>query len=37
VRQVLSLNYPNHPYLKDAHWPHSPSLLRKMIPFSGHY
>jgi outer membrane protein assembly factor BamD len=37
VRQVLSLNYPNHPYLKDSHWPHSPSLLRKMIPFSGHY
>lgn len=37
VRQVLALNYPDHPYLKDPHWPHSPSLLRKMIPFSGHY
>jgi outer membrane protein assembly factor BamD len=37
VRQVLALNYPNHPYLKDPKWPHSPSILRKMIPFSGHY
>jgi outer membrane protein assembly factor BamD len=37
VRKVLALNYPDHPYLKDSHWPHSPSLLRKMIPFSGHY
>ncbi|QAU23948.1 outer membrane protein assembly factor BamD [Dyella sp. M7H15-1] len=37
VRKVLALNYPDHPYLKDPHWPHSPSLLRKMIPFSGHY
>jgi len=37
VRKVLALNYPDHPYLKDPKWPHSPSLLRKMIPFSGHY
>src|SRR5215469_1170397 len=37
VRQVLTLNYPDHPYLKDPKWPHSPSILRKMIPFSGHY
>ncbi|WP_158879756.1 outer membrane protein assembly factor BamD [Rhodanobacter sp. L36] len=35
-RQVLALNYPNHPYLTDAKWPHSPSTLRKMVPFSGH-
>jgi outer membrane protein assembly factor BamD len=37
ARKVLALNYPNHPYLKDPNWPHSPSVLRKMIPFSGHY
>ncbi|WP_329741290.1 outer membrane protein assembly factor BamD [Dyella sp. A6] len=37
VRKVLALNYPNHPYLKDPKWPHSPSTLRKMIPFSGHH
>jgi outer membrane protein assembly factor BamD len=37
TRQVLVLNYPDHPYLKDPKWPHSPSILRKMIPFSGHY
>ena len=36
-RKVLALNYPDHPYLKDAKWPHPPSLLRKMIPFSGHH
>jgi outer membrane protein assembly factor BamD len=35
-RQVLALNYPNHPYLTDAKWPHPPSTLRKMVPFSGH-
>jgi outer membrane protein assembly factor BamD len=35
-RQVLALNYPNHPYLTDAKWPHAPSTLRKMVPFSGH-
>jgi outer membrane protein assembly factor BamD len=37
TRQVLALNYPNHPYLKDPSWPHRPSVLRRMIPFSGHY
>jgi outer membrane protein assembly factor BamD len=37
VRKVLALNYPDHPYLKDPKWPHAPSTLRKMIPFSGHY
>lgn len=37
VRQVLALNYPDHPYLKDPKWPHAPSTLRKMIPFSGHH
>ena len=37
VRKVLALNYPNHPYLKDPKWPHAPSTLRKMIPFSGHH
>ncbi len=36
-RKVLALNYPDHPYLKDPKWPHSPSSLRKMIPFSGHH
>jgi outer membrane protein assembly factor BamD len=37
TRQVLALNYPDHPYLKDPKWPHSPSTIRKLIPFSGHY
>lgn len=37
TRQVLALNYPNHPYLSDAKWPHPPSTLRKLIPFSGHH
>ncbi|MFC4765171.1 outer membrane protein assembly factor BamD [Dyella koreensis] len=37
TRQVLALNYPDHPYLTDAKWPHSPSILRKMVPFSGHH
>jgi outer membrane protein assembly factor BamD len=37
IRQVLALNYPNHPYLSDAKWPHPPSMLRKMVPFSGHH
>jgi len=37
TRQVLVLNYPNHPFLKDPKWPHAPSTVRKMIPFSGHY
>jgi len=36
-RKVLALNYPSHPYLTDAKWPHPPSLLRKMVPFSGHH
>jgi len=36
TRQVLALNYPNHPYLTDPKWPHAPSTLRKMVPFSGH-
>jgi outer membrane protein assembly factor BamD len=37
VRKVLALNYPDHPYLTDPKWPHAPSTLRKMIPFSGHH
>ncbi|WP_077518689.1 outer membrane protein assembly factor BamD [Rhodanobacter sp. C03] len=37
TRQVLALNYPNHPYLADAKWPHAPSTLRKLVPFSGHH
>ena len=37
TRQVLALNYPNHPYLTDAKWPHAPSTLRKLVPFSGHH
>lgn len=37
VRKVLALNYPDHPYLSDAKWPHAPSTLRKMVPFSGHH
>ncbi|MCX7514089.1 outer membrane protein assembly factor BamD [Frateuria sp. STR12] len=37
VRKVLAANYPDHPYLTDSKWPHPPSTLRKMIPFSGHH
>lgn len=37
TRKVLALNYPNHPYLTDEKWPHAPSTLRKMVPFSGHH
>lgn len=37
TRKVLAQNYPNHPYLTDEKWPHSPSILRKMVPFSGHH
>lgn len=37
TRKVLALNYPDHPYLTDAKWPHASSTLRKMIPFSGHH
>lgn len=36
-RQVLVVNYPEHPYLTDAKWPHAPSTWRKMVPFSGHH
>ncbi|NII09952.1 outer membrane protein assembly factor BamD [Oleiagrimonas sp. C23AA] len=35
--KVLAANYPQHPYLKDKGWPHHPSILRRMIPFSGHH
>jgi outer membrane protein assembly factor BamD len=37
TRKVLALNYPDHPYLQDPKWPHAPSTLRKMVPFSGHH
>ncbi len=37
THEVLALNYPQHPYLTDPKWPHPPSVLRKMIPFSGHH
>ena len=37
TRDVLALNYPDHPYLEDPKWPRAPSTLRKMIPFSGHH
>ncbi len=37
TRKVLALNYPDHPYLSDAKWPHGPSFLRKLVPFSGHH
>jgi outer membrane protein assembly factor BamD len=37
VRQVLAMNYPDHPYLTDPKWPHAPSTLRKLVPFSGHH
>ena len=37
TRQVLALNYPSHPYLTDEKWPHAPSTLRKLVPFSGHH
>ncbi|MCW8807375.1 MAG: outer membrane protein assembly factor BamD [Rhodanobacter sp.] len=36
-RQVLTINYPSHPYLADPKWPHPASTLRKMVPFSGHH
>ncbi len=36
-RKVLTLNYPQHPYLTDAKWPHAPSIWRKLVPFSGHH
>ena len=37
TRQVLAMNYPDHPYLSDEKWPHPPSTLRKLVPFSGHH
>ncbi|MDI3262249.1 MAG: outer membrane protein assembly factor BamD [Fulvimonas sp.] len=37
TRKVLALNYPDHPYLTDPNWPHGASLLRKLVPFSGHH
>ncbi len=37
TRQVLALNYPDHPYLTDPKWPHQQSIWRRMIPFSGHH
>jgi outer membrane protein assembly factor BamD len=37
TRQVLALNYPDHPYLTDPDWPHRQSIWRRMIPFSGHH
>lgn len=36
-RQVLELNYHDHPYLADPKWPHPVSTLRRAIPFSGHH
>ncbi len=35
--QVLKLNYPDHPYLKDPKWPHYASTLHRMIPFTNHH
>lgn len=37
VRQVLALNYPDHPYLKDPKWPHEVAMWRKMVPFVRHH
>ena len=37
TRQVLALNYPDHPYLKDPKWPHQVAMWRKMIPFMRHH
>jgi outer membrane protein assembly factor BamD len=37
TRQVLALNYPNHPYLKDPKWPHDVAMWRKMVPFMRHH
>lgn len=36
-REVLKLNYPNHPYLSDPGWPSYPSIWKRMIPFYGHH
>jgi outer membrane protein assembly factor BamD len=35
--QVLKLNYPDHPYLKDPDWPHFVSTWHRMIPFTNHH
>ncbi|KGI77031.1 membrane protein [Oleiagrimonas soli] len=35
--QVLKLNFPNHPYLKDPNWPHFASVWRRMVPFVNHH
>ena len=37
VRKVLALNYPESPLPQRCKWPHAPSTLRKMVPFSGHH
>lgn len=37
TKDVLALNYPDHPYLTDPQWPHHPSVWRRIIPFSGHH
>ncbi|MBD8878876.1 outer membrane protein assembly factor BamD [Rhodanobacter sp. 7MK24] len=37
TRQVLALNYPDHPYLKDPTWPHEVAKWRKMVPFMRHH
>ena len=37
TRQVLALNYPNHPYLKDPKWPHEVATWRRMVPFMRHH
>lgn len=37
ARRVLATNYPEHPYLSQPkRWPHFPSNLRRLIPFSRH-
>ncbi|MDE2086205.1 MAG: outer membrane protein assembly factor BamD [Xanthomonadaceae bacterium] len=37
TRQVLELNYPHHPYLKDPKWPHEVAKWRKAVPFMRHH
>ncbi len=32
--EVLKLNYPDHPYLKDPDWPHFTPLWKRMVPFA---
>ncbi len=37
AREVLQLNYPDHPYFDDPEdWPNFPSSIRRLIPFSSH-